>query len=55
MTALEYMEKQVAKHRLNFNREWERGAPEEVLTNIRLKIEYYQAAVDALKEADGNG
>ena len=55
MTALEYMEKQVSKHRLNFNREWERGAPEEVLANIWLKITHYQAAVDALKEADGNG
>jgi hypothetical protein len=50
MTALEYMEKQVAKHRLNFNREWERGAPEEVLHNITEKIHHYEAAVEALRK-----
>ena len=54
MTALEYMEKQVQKHRVNYNREVLRDAPEEVLQNIRLKIGYYEAAVKALKEV-GNG
>lgn len=49
MTALEYMEKQVEKHRVNYNREVLRGVPEEMLQNIRLKIGYYEAAVDALK------
>ena len=50
MTALEYMEKQLSKHRLNVHREWERGAPEDVLNNIRQKIEHYKAAADALEK-----
>lgn len=49
MTALEYMERQVHKHYMNLEREFERGAPEEVLNNIRLKIGYYEMAVAALK------
>lgn len=49
MTALEYMEKQVQKHRMNYDRELARGVPEEQLNNIRAKIGYYEAAVDALK------
>lgn len=49
MTALEYMEKQVQKHRINYNREVLRGVPEEMLQNIRAKIEYYEAAVEALR------
>ena len=49
MTALEYMEKQVEKHRINYNREILRGVPEEMLQNIRAKIGYYEAAVEALK------
>lgn len=49
MTALEYMEKQVEKHRINYNREVLRGVPDEMLQNIQLKIGYYEAAVEALK------
>ena len=49
MTALEYMEKQVKKHTMNFEREFARNAPEEVLCNIALKINYYEEAVEALK------
>lgn len=52
MTALEYMEKQVHKHRMNYKRESSRGVAEEMLNNIEKKIEYYEAAVDALKGAD---
>lgn len=56
MTDLEYMEKQVVKHRMNFNREWERGVPNEMLQDIAEKIQHYEAAVKALrKEAEGNG
>ena len=55
MTALEYMEKQVQKNRQNFIREFDRKAPQEVLENIKLKIGYYEAAVEALqKVGDGN-
>lgn len=49
MTALEYMEKQVEKHRANFQREALRDAPAEQLRNIREKIWYYQEAADALR------
>jgi hypothetical protein len=54
MTALEYMEKQLQKHRINYNREVLRGAPEETLYNIGLKIGYYEAAVGALKRGGGS-
>lgn len=52
MTALEYMEKQLQKHRINYNREILRDAPEETIRNIGLKICYYEAAVEALKKVD---
>jgi hypothetical protein len=48
MTALEYMEKQANKHKLNYDREAVRGASEEQLRNIMLKIGYYEKAVEAL-------
>lgn len=50
MTALEYMQKQVNKHRLNYKREKARGVPEKMLNDILAKIGYYEAAVNALKE-----
>lgn len=49
MTALEYMEKQLQKHRNNYDCELLRGVPEEMLQNIGRKVGYYEAAVDALK------
>lgn len=48
-TALEYMEKQVHKHRMNYKRESARGVSKEMLENIEKKIGYYEAAVEALK------
>ena len=54
MTALEYMEKQILKHRQNFIREYDRGAPQEDLENIKLKISYYEEAIVALKERNNN-
>ena len=51
MTALEYMEKQLIKHRLNFDREaCRKGMTEEQLYNICKKIGYYEAAVEALRK-----
>ena len=50
MTALEYMEKQIQQHRINHIRAVDRNAPEEMLENIRRKISYYEAAVEALKK-----
>ena len=49
MTALEYMEKQLKKHRANYERETARGVPEKVLNDILAKIGYYEVAVEALK------
>ena len=54
MTALEYMEKQVQKHRLSLIRELDRGVPKEMTDNIRLKIGYYEKAVEALRERKDN-
>ena len=48
MTPLEYMKRQLMKHRANLQREAARGVPEETLKNIRAKISYYEAAVEAL-------
>ena len=50
MTALEYMEKQLQKHVLNYGREKLRGVPQEMTDNILAKVGYYKAAVEALKE-----
>lgn len=50
MTSLEYMEKRLNKNRLNYERESARGVPEEMLHSIKMKISYYQDAVNALKE-----
>ena len=49
MTALEYMEKQIQKHQRSYEREMLRGATEEMLYNIKLKISHYEAAVEALR------
>ena len=54
MTALDYMKRQVLKHRLNYNRESARGVPEEMLQNIKKKISYYEVAVEALKKVGDN-
>ena len=54
MTALEYMEKQLQKHRLNYDRELKRGATEEMLFNIALKCSHYWNAVEALRERENN-
>lgn len=55
MTALEYMERQVEKRRLNYYHEFVREVPEEQLHNIRAKIGYYEAAVEALRNPVRHG
>lgn len=50
MTALDYMEKQIRKHRIDFEKEGKRGVPVEMLNNIQFKIRCYEAAVEALKK-----
>ena len=49
MEALEYMEKQLNKHKANHAREYSRGVPEKMLNDIQSKIGYYEKAVEALK------
>lgn len=52
MTALEYMQRQLKKNQRNLEHEIARGASEEVLENIRRKIGYYEAAVEALENGE---
>lgn len=52
MTTLEYMERELKKHRANYARESSRGVPPEMLANINSKIGHYEKAVDALKIVD---
>jgi hypothetical protein len=49
LTALEYMERQLQKHEMNYEREANRGVPRAMLDNIEAKIGYYEAAVNALR------
>ena len=53
MTALEYMEKQLKKHRANYVRESLRGASDHMLDDIKSKISYYELAVEALRSVMG--
>ena len=55
MTALEYMEKQVKQNRINLVQAISRNAPQEMIYNIMMKISYYEAAVEALRERKDNG
>lgn len=50
MTPLEYMEKQVQRHRRNYEFRSVGGTPEKMLNDILAKIHYYEAAVEALKK-----
>ena len=52
MTALEYMEKQIQHHRISHIQAVDRNAPKEMLENIRRKISYYEAAVEALRNSE---
>lgn len=50
MTTLEYMSRQVVNNKLNFDRQFSRGAPEDDLANIWEKIKHYETAVAALRK-----
>lgn len=54
MTAIEYMDRQILRHKKNYEHEARRGAPQEVLDNIGRKIGYYTEAAAALRRK-GNG
>lgn len=55
MTTLEYMQRQLNKHRLNYERESARGVPDEQLRNIKRKIQHYEEAVAALEKMTRKG
>ena len=50
MTALQYMQKQLEKHKVNLHRAIAKKSPDEEINGIKNKISYYDAAVDALKK-----
>ena len=50
MTALEYMKRQLKKHREDYENRLFGGASEEELYDIALKATYYKEAVEALKQ-----
>lgn len=52
MNALDYMVRQKNKNILNYQKEKNRGAPQEVLQNILKKIGFYSLAVVALEEQE---
>lgn len=55
MTTLEYMQRQLNKHRLNYEREAARGVPDEQLHNIEQKIRHYEEAVAAIEKMTRKG
>lgn len=50
MTAVKYMRRQVARHKLNYEQAKRNGVPETDLQNISKKIGYYSLAVAMLEE-----
>lgn len=50
MTTLEYMKRQLEKHRDTYCREVKWNAPEEQLHNIERKIKHYEEAIAALEK-----
>lgn len=50
MTTLEFMEKQLEKHRKGLERELNRGVPDEVIRNIKEKIYHYEMVISKFLE-----
>ena len=53
MTAIEYMERQIFKHKLNLEHLHPNTPPDHV-ENIKNKISYYEEAVEALERMKNN-
>lgn len=55
MTTLEFMEKELRKHKLDLKRQTDRNAPIKDVENIKIKISHYEKVCELLKggEADG--
>ena len=49
MTTLEFMEKELGKHKLNLERQTDRNAPIEDVENIKIKISHYEKVCELLK------
>lgn len=54
MTPLEYMNKMLAKQKLNLEKEMERNAPKNVIRHVKKQIGYYEAAIAALEKESRN-
>ena len=52
MTTLEFMEKELGKHKLNLERQTDRNAPIEDVENIKIKISHYEKVCELLKGAE---
>lgn len=53
MTTVEYFQKMLNKHLINYEHELNRGVPEEILINIQFKIDCCKAAIDSLIGVNG--
>lgn len=49
MTALEYMKREARLYRFSYNIGLARGVSEQQLNKIKVKISYYEQAVEALR------
>jgi len=52
MTTLEFMEKQLTKHKANLEHELNRGVPDEVIRNIKEKICHYEVVISKFLEGN---
>lgn len=52
MTTLEFMEKELRKHKLNLEKQTDRNAPIEDIENIKIKISHYEKVCELLKGAE---
>ena len=50
MTTLEFMEKELEKHKQNLVRQHERNAPQGDLENIAIKICHYEKVCELLRK-----
>ena len=53
MTTLEFMEKELGKHKLNFERQTDRNTPIKNVENIKIKISHYEKVCELLKGSEG--
>ena len=55
MTTIEFMEKQLRKCQHNLCKECDRDPASDAACNLRRKCEYYEEAIEALKEKRSEG